>query len=108
MTNLTISLPSDIKAFLDEEVSSGNYASPAELVCDMLKKKKIEKLLLERLEKVERGETTEMTKADWRRLRARLIARHGKAGPNEKEKKDRKAGRGDKGDRKHSRLHRKG
>lgn len=44
----------------------------------LLKKKRLERLLLRRLEAVERGDAEEMTPDEWTRMRANLIEHYKK------------------------------
>ena len=89
MTTMNISLPDDLKAFIEQQVASGGYGSVSEYVRELLRAAKkaeaqarLEALLLEGLNS---GEPVEITPEFWenirRRARDRIEARnkHGKS-----------------------------
>lgn len=80
MEHLTINLPDPaIKAFLEQVVSSGTYASADDYIASLIredherrKQARLEQLLLEGLE----GEPTVMTAQDWDEMRRAYDQRH--------------------------------
>jgi antitoxin ParD1/3/4 len=80
MTQVTISLPESAKAFIDEQIASGQYGSAdlmmAELIAqaqERLAKIKVNGLLKATLEK---NETVEATDEWWGKLQGQLAQRH--------------------------------
>jgi antitoxin ParD1/3/4 len=69
MQTLNISLPDQIKAFVDAQVGSGRYGSASEYVLDLIrddeKRKAQEKLETMLMEGIQSGEPTELTRQDW-------------------------------------------
>src|SRR5437870_5571795 len=85
MTRLTIQVPEDQNAFIDGKVSTGQFADSGAylrmLIGGTMKAEKLaalEALLVERVEAVENGDASEITAADWKRLKDDLRRRHGK------------------------------
>lgn len=82
MENLNSSaLPAETREWLEKKAAAGGYASPGELVqevilklhdLDRLQEAAIESKLLERLQ----APVSEMTDEDWQNLRKDLRARH--------------------------------
>ena len=77
-TSLNVSLPKELKEFVVREVARGGYGTASEYIREILRgeaerraHEEIERKLLESLA----TPLTEMTKADWKRLRARIRAR---------------------------------
>ncbi|HAX43373.1 MAG TPA: type II toxin-antitoxin system ParD family antitoxin [Bryobacteraceae bacterium] len=77
MQTMNISLPEQLKEFVDEQVGSGRYSSVSEYVRDLIRlderrkaKGRLEALLLEGLEG---GAATEMTREDWAEIRAEAV-----------------------------------
>jgi antitoxin ParD1/3/4 len=68
MTTMNISLPDEMKAFIEAQVAQGGYASASEYLCAVIRdvqkrkaKQELEAKLLEGLQ----GPTNEMTREDW-------------------------------------------
>ena len=79
METMNISLPSPLKAFVDQQVAGGTYSSTSEYVRELLRQaqkrqaeERLEQLLLEGLDS---GEPVEMTKQDWEDIRNEALAR---------------------------------
>ena len=77
MTTMNISLPEEMKAFIDSQIAAGGYASASEYVCTLVRdaqrhqaKQALEDKLREALES---GPATPMTKEDWAALRRRAL-----------------------------------
>jgi antitoxin ParD1/3/4 len=73
MQTMNISLPDQLKEFVEDQVESGRYKSVSDYVSDLIQnderraaQDRVEALLLEGLE----GESTEMTRQDWEDIRA--------------------------------------
>jgi antitoxin ParD1/3/4 len=80
MTQVTISLPESAKAFIDEQIASGQYGSADLMMADLiaqaqerLAKIKVNGLLKATLEK---NETVEATDEWWEKQREHLIQKH--------------------------------
>ncbi len=76
---MNISLPTPLKAFVDEQVAGGSYSSTSEYVRELLRQaqrrqaeERLEQLLLEGLES---GEPVDMTRQDWENIRSEALAR---------------------------------
>ncbi len=73
MQTMNISLPEQLKDFVDDQVGSGRYSSVSEYVRDLIrddeKRKAQEKLEAMLLEGIQSGEPTEMTRQDWDDIR---------------------------------------
>ncbi|MBW4667757.1 MAG: type II toxin-antitoxin system ParD family antitoxin [Cyanomargarita calcarea GSE-NOS-MK-12-04C] len=79
MEKLDISLPEQIQAFVDEQVSTGGYSNASEYIQHLLiqeqeriAKKRVEMLLVEGLES---GEPIEVTPEWWEQKRFQLMNR---------------------------------
>jgi antitoxin ParD1/3/4 len=74
MQTMNISLPDQLKDFVDTQVASGRYSSVSEYVRDLIrddeKRKAQEKLEALLLEAIESGDPIEMTPQTWADLRA--------------------------------------
>lgn len=77
MQTMNISLPDQLKDFVDTQVGSGRYSSVSEYVRELIRddekrkaQDRIEALLLEGLQS---GEATEMTPQDWSDIRTAAI-----------------------------------
>ncbi len=77
MQTMNISLPDQLKDFVENQVGSGRYSSVSEYVRDLIRndeKRKaqdgLEALLMEGLQS---GEGTEMTRQDWADIRAEAL-----------------------------------
>ena len=74
---MNISLPEQLKEFVDGQVGSGRYSSVSEYVRDLIRddekrnaQEKLEALLIEGIQS---GEATEMTRQDWSDIRAEAL-----------------------------------
>lgn len=79
MQTMNISLPEQLKEFVDGQVGSGRYSSVSEYVRDLIredeKRKAEEKLEALLLEGLQSGEPTEMTRQDWIDIRVEALKR---------------------------------
>jgi antitoxin ParD1/3/4 len=73
MQTMNISLPEQLKEFVDNQVGSGRFSSVSEYVRDLIRddekrkaQEKLEKLLMEGIQS---GGPTEMTRQDWDDIR---------------------------------------
>ncbi|MBK7927445.1 MAG: type II toxin-antitoxin system ParD family antitoxin [Bryobacterales bacterium] len=77
MQTMNISLPDQLKDFVDEQVGSGGYSSVSEYVRDLIrndeKRKAHEKLEALLMEGIQSGEATEMTRRDWDEIRKEAV-----------------------------------
>lgn len=77
MQTMNISLPDQLKDFVDEQVGSGRYSSVSEYVRDLIRdderRKAQEKLELTLLEGIGSGGPTEMTREDWADIRREAL-----------------------------------
>lgn len=77
MQTMNISLPDQLKEFVDDQVGSGRYSSASEYVRELIRgderrkaQEKLETLLMEGLEG---GAPTEMTQKDWAEIRREAV-----------------------------------
>jgi len=77
MANLTISLPDEIKAFIEAQVAAAGYASAGEYLHSLVRdaqrrqaRQELEAKLLEGLQ----GPSSEMTRDDWEAIRREALA----------------------------------
>lgn len=74
---MNISLPDDLKEFIDDQVVSGHYDSVSEYVHELIredeKRKAREKLETLLLEGVQSSGPTEMTRQDWQDIRQEAL-----------------------------------
>lgn len=77
MQTMNISLPEQLKEFIDEQVDSGRYSSVSEYVCDLVREDarrkaqdKLEDLLIQGIAS---SEPTEMTRQDWQEIREEAL-----------------------------------
>jgi antitoxin ParD1/3/4 len=77
MQTMNISLPDQLKEFVDEQVGSGRYSSVSEYVRDLIRdderRKAQDKLEALLMEGIESGEGTEMTTQDWADIRREAL-----------------------------------
>ena len=77
MQTMNISLPDQLKEFVDVQVGSGRYSSVSEYVRDLIrddeKRKTQEKLEALLIEGIQSGEPSEMTRQDWKDIRAEAL-----------------------------------
>lgn len=76
---MNISLPSELRSFVESQIADGRYGSSSEYIRELIRgaqrrqaEQRIESLLLEALED---GEAIEMTKEDWRDIREEALKR---------------------------------
>jgi antitoxin ParD1/3/4 len=78
MTTLNISLPDQMKDFVDEQVGERGYQSPSDYFQDLLRKeqkRKAEEELEQLLEKGLSSGTAKMDEKDWADIRSELDSR---------------------------------
>lgn len=77
MQTMNISLPDQLKDFVDGQVGTGRYSSVSEYVRDLIrddeKRKAQEKLEALLVEGIQSGEATEMTREDWSDIRTEAV-----------------------------------
>lgn len=77
MQTMNISLPDQLKDFVEGQVGSGRYSSVSEYVRDLIrddeKRKAHEKLEALLVEGIQSGEATEMTRQDWSDIRTEAL-----------------------------------
>lgn len=77
MQTMNISLPDQLKEFVDEQVGSGRYSSVSEYVRDLIRdderRKAQEKLEALLMEGIQSGEPSEMTHEDWADVRREAV-----------------------------------
>jgi antitoxin ParD1/3/4 len=78
MTQIQISLPETANQFIQEQIASGRYGSPSDLVVDLVEKARTqaakEKLAQLIREGIESGEGVEITDDYWNRFEEKLKA----------------------------------
>lgn len=76
MDTLNISLPRVLKEYVQQRVRHGGYGNTSEYVRELIrteqKQRAHDELEAMLLEGIQSGPATEMTKADWKKLRNRL------------------------------------
>jgi antitoxin ParD1/3/4 len=75
MTKLNISLPESIQAFVEQQVTKGNYGTVNDYILHLIRQEqanitRVESLLLEGLDS---GESMEVTDEWWERKRTQLV-----------------------------------
>jgi antitoxin ParD1/3/4 len=79
MQTMNISLPDQLKEFVDGQIGGGRYSSVSEYVRDLIrddeKRKAQERLEALLLEGLRSGEPTEMTRRDWDEIRQEALKR---------------------------------
>lgn len=82
MTTMNISLPDEMKAFVETEMTQEGYASASEylraLIRDAQKRKAKQALEAKFREALESGPATPMTRDDWDELERNVWERHGR------------------------------
>jgi antitoxin ParD1/3/4 len=84
MNNISISLPDDLKAYVDEQIAEAGYASVSEYFLALVQreqlrhqaKETLDDLLTEGLDSLERQEGIEATDDWWEQERKNLIRQH--------------------------------
>ncbi len=84
MRTLTVPLPDSMSAFVEEQAAARGYRDAGEYVQALIhqafqahERAAIDEKLLVAQDELDRGEASEMTPADFERLRADLRRRHG-------------------------------
>ncbi len=79
MQTMNISLPDQLKEFVEGQIGAGRYSSVSEYVRDLIrddeKRKAQENLEALLLEGLRSGEPTEMTRRDWAEIRQEALKR---------------------------------
>jgi len=77
MQTMNISLPEQLKEFVDVQVGSGRYSSVSEYVRDLIrddeKRKAQDKLEALLLEGIQGSESSDMTRQDWDEMRREAL-----------------------------------
>jgi len=77
MQTMNISLPDQLKDFVDDQVGSGRYSSVSEYVRDLIrddeKRKAQERIEALLMEGIQSGGPTEMTRQDWEDIRREAL-----------------------------------
>lgn len=77
MQTMNISLPDQLKEFVDGQVGTGRYSSVSEYVRDLIRdderRKAQERLEALLMEGIQSSESTEMTRLDWSDIRAEAL-----------------------------------
>ncbi|HEY3739435.1 MAG TPA: type II toxin-antitoxin system ParD family antitoxin [Bryobacteraceae bacterium] len=77
MQSMNISLPDQLKEFVDDQVGSGRYSSVSEYVRDLIrddeKRKAQEKLEALLMEGIQSGGAIAMTRQDWKDIRTEAV-----------------------------------
>ena len=77
MQTMNISLPEQLKEFVDDQVGSGRYSSVSEYVRDLIrndeKRKAQEKLEALLMEGIQSSGPTDMTRQDWDNIRREAL-----------------------------------
>ncbi|MBC8102599.1 MAG: type II toxin-antitoxin system ParD family antitoxin [Cytophagales bacterium] len=87
MTSMNVSLPEQLKSFVEERVEGGGYQTASEYVRDLIRQDqekrraaedKVEAMLLEGIESLQKGAGVEATSDLWESLKERFHAKHGR------------------------------
>lgn len=74
---MNISLPEKMRAWIEEQVAEGRYATPSEYIRELLREEQKRKLRDEidrkLLDALESGPARDLSEADWQRIRRRVI-----------------------------------
>ena len=77
MQTMNISLPDQLKEFVEDQIGSGRYSSVSEYVRELIrddeKRKAQAKLEALLLESIQSGGPTEMTRQDWAEIRQEAV-----------------------------------
>jgi antitoxin ParD1/3/4 len=77
MQTMNISLPDQLKDFIDEQVGSGRYSTVSEYIRELIrgdeKRKAQEKLEALLLDGIQSSEPTQMTREDWEEIRKEAL-----------------------------------
>lgn len=82
MTPLQVSLPNDLKEFVERKVASGSFHDADEYLRSLVERasveearERLEALVLEGIEDIEAGNGVEMTPEDWKQMREEYLER---------------------------------
>lgn len=87
MKSMNVSLPEQLKSFVEERVEGGGYQTASEYVRDLIRQdqekrnadqNKVEALLLEGIESLQKGAGIEASPAMWESLKERFRNKHGR------------------------------
>ncbi len=82
MTTLNISLPDEMKRFVECQVAQGGYSTSSEYLRELIrqdqKRRAQEKLEAKLIEGLRSGAATEMKRKDWDEIRQQILKRHTK------------------------------
>lgn len=87
MTSMNVSLPEQLKSFVEERVEVGGYQTASEYVRDLIRQDqerrqttqdKLETLLFEGIDSLQKGAGIEATPALWESLKERFRTKHGR------------------------------
>jgi len=77
MQTMNISLPDQLKDFVDNQIGTGRYSSVSEYVRELIredeKRKAQERLEAMLMEGIQSGAPTEMTRRDWEEIRKEAV-----------------------------------
>jgi antitoxin ParD1/3/4 len=77
MQTMNISLPDQLKDFVDNQIGTGRYSSVSEYVRELIredeKRKAQERLEAMLMEGIQSGAPTEMTRKDWEEIRKEAV-----------------------------------
>lgn len=82
-TTMNISLPASLKRWIEKQVSARGYGTASEYVRDVLRREQDSQARIDThlIEAIKSGDSTPMTRKDWRRIRSeglKLARRRGK------------------------------
>ncbi len=78
MQTMNISLPETLKDFVDQQIAAGRYSTASEYVRELIRndeKQKAEDQLSTLLREGLESKETELTRDDWKAIRAEAVAR---------------------------------
>ena len=78
MQTMNISLPETLKDFVDQQIAAGRYSTASEYVRELIRndeKQKAEEQLSTLLREGLQSKETELTRDDWKAIRAEALAR---------------------------------
>ena len=78
MQTMNISLPETLKDFVDQQIAAGRYSTASEYVRELIRndeKQKAEEQLPTLLREGLQSKETELTRDDWKAIRAEAMAR---------------------------------
>lgn len=78
MTSMNISLPEEMKAFVEEQLAKGGYSTVSEYIRHLIRKDQNRaRIEAKIIEGINSGPAREMTPEDWEEMRRRFDERHG-------------------------------